>query len=116
MTQRNYEDGILIGLMELMVLSPLFAEECQGSCWLFASCFFFCILWLHWCSELLHCYLLSLCNFVSLFSSHPFPVHLSSPCEIFRRMNEILFDAAAFYTLLSQMSFIHSDTDKIKWL
>lgn len=39
LTQRNYEDGILIGLIELMVLSPLFAEECQGLCWLFASCF-----------------------------------------------------------------------------
>lgn len=40
LTQRNDEDGILIGLIELMVLSPLFAEECQGLCWLFASCFF----------------------------------------------------------------------------
>lgn len=112
LTQRNYEDGILIGLIELMVLSPLFAEECQGLCWLFASCF---------CgyTGALSCSIAAFSHYAILslfFSSHPFPVHLSNPCEIFRQMNEILFDAAAFYTLLSQMSFIHSDTDKIKWL
>lgn len=33
LTQRGDEDGILIGLIELMVLSPLVGEECQASLW-----------------------------------------------------------------------------------
>lgn len=37
LTQRGDEDGILIGLIELMVLSPLVGEECQASLWLCAS-------------------------------------------------------------------------------
>lgn len=42
LTQRGDEDGILIGLIELMVLSPLVGEECQASLWLCASWFAFC--------------------------------------------------------------------------
>lgn len=37
LTQRGDEDGILIGLIELMVLSPLVGEECQTSLWRCAS-------------------------------------------------------------------------------
>lgn len=38
-----------MGLIELMVLSPLVGEECQASCWLFAAlCLLFAVamLWL----------------------------------------------------------------------
>lgn len=37
LTQWGDEDGILMGLIELMVLSPLVGEECQASLWLCAS-------------------------------------------------------------------------------
>lgn len=37
LTQPGSEDGILIGLIELMALSPLVGEECQASCSLFAG-------------------------------------------------------------------------------
>lgn len=39
LTQWGDEDGILMGLIELMVLSPLVGEECQPSLWL-------CVGWL----------------------------------------------------------------------
>lgn len=63
LTQRGDEDGILIGLIELMVLSPLVEEECQASCWLCAS-------WLlsTCCSYTI--WTVSLCLWLSLFSSH----------------------------------------------
>lgn len=73
LTQQGDEDGILIGLIELMLLSPLVGEECQASRWLFAS-------WLlsACCSYTLTLtWTVSLCFWLSLLSSVSLHLYLS---------------------------------------
>lgn len=75
LTQRGDEDGILIGLIELMVLSPLVGEECQASLWLCASWLLSaccsCAPALIWTLSLCLWVLLSICLLLLMLSVFP---------------------------------------------
>lgn len=122
LTQWGDEDGILIGLIELMVLSPLVGEECQASRWLFASWLLFACcsytLALTWTVSL--CLRPSLLSSMStslsvLFSAFSLPFSIlyhSLPTSFSLQMAKSCFSNAPLW----QMSFVHSAIDFIKWL
>lgn len=110
LTQWGDEDGILIGLIELMVLSPLVGEECQASLWLCASWLLSaccsCTLALIWT--------LSLCLWVLLLSSVAPHCNRSSSalllslslCWTFLFYTIVQIDKCCFYLLPTYCTFV----------
>lgn len=102
-----------------MVLSTLVGEECQASCWLFATdCFLFAvaILWL-WLNCIYPSPTLTLIFCLSIFKSL-LPLSFSLNCIfLFLTYSPINCLKSCFNIApLLQMAFVHSVIDFIKWL